>query len=258
MKSSLKDLEDRLERWIEGSIIRLFRQQFPAGTLASQLAEAMKDGLRINEHGITHAPDHYRLTLNPETIDNLEISTPELATQLSSGLANAARDQGILFVREPEITILPEPSISQWEIRVIAWHGTSPLEETHEMDVPIDKGELSYPVGAFLIIDGDRHFVLDRPVINIGRRQDNQIILDNALISRTHAQIRARHGRFMLFDLGSKSGTLVHGIAIKQHILRPGDVITIGDVQLVYGEEITSTADETIGFTPLPPYKTDP
>ena len=82
--------------------------------------------------------------------------------------------------------------------------------------------------------------------------------LDNALISRTHAQIRARHGRFMLFDLGSKSGTLVHGIAIKQHILRPGDVITIADVQLVYGEEISSTADETIGFTPLPPHKIDP
>lgn len=258
MKSSLKGLEDKLERWIEGSIIRLFGQQFPAGSLASQLAEAMKEGLRTNEHGITHAPDNYRITLNPETIDNIKISTLELATQLSSGLANAARDQGILFVRPPEIMILPESSISQWEIRVIAWHGTSPLEETHEMNVPISKEELSYPIGAFLIIDGDSHFVLDRPVINIGRRNDNQIVLDNALVSRTHAQIRARHGRFMLFDLGSKSGTLVHGIAIKQHILRPGDVITIANVQLVYGEEITSTADETIGFTPQPPHKTDP
>jgi len=44
MKSSVKALEEKLERWIEGSIIRLFGHQIPAGTIASQLAEAMENG----------------------------------------------------------------------------------------------------------------------------------------------------------------------------------------------------------------------
>jgi hypothetical protein len=257
MKYTLKHLEDRLERWIEGSIIRLFGHQIPAASLASQLTEAMKNGLQSSEHGTTHAPDHYRVALNPETIYQLEIPTQELASQLSTGLADAARKEGILFVREPQIMIYPDASVAQWDIKVTAWHGTSPLEDTHEMDLSPTKGDLIPPNGAFLIIDGDQHFIIDRPIINIGRREDNQLILDSPLVSRAHAQIRIRHGRFMLFDLGSKSGTFVHGIAIKQHILRPGDVITIADVQLVYGEETISSADETIGFTPIPPQTLD-
>jgi hypothetical protein len=261
MKSTLKDLEERLERWIEGSIIRLLGHQIPAASLASQLTEAMKNGLRTKEFGTTHAPDKYRVQLNPETINQLKVSIPELASQLSSGLSSAAREEGILFVRDPQIIIHPETSLAQWEIKVTAWHSTGPLEDTHEMDVPLAKGEPLYPDGAFLIIEGDQHFILDRPIINIGRREDNQLVLNSALVSRNHAQIRARHGRFMLFDLGSKSGTFVHGIPIKQHILRPGDVITISDTHLVYGEETDTTTDETIGFTPippLPPNKMDP
>jgi hypothetical protein len=258
MKYTLKNLEGRLESWIEGSIIRLFGHQIPAASLASQLAEAMKNGLRTSEHGTIHAPDNYRVALNPETIHQLEISTPELASQLSSGLADAARDEGMIFVHDPHIMIYPETSVAQWDIKVTAWHSTGPLEDTHEMDNSQREGEPVFPNGAFLIIEGDRHFTLDRPIINIGRREDNQLVLNSALISRTHAQIRARSGRFILFDLGSKAGTFVHGIAIKQHILRPGDVITIADIQLIYGEETISTADETIGYTPIPPPEINP
>jgi hypothetical protein len=245
--STLKNLEKRLERWIEGSMIRVFGDQIPAASIASQISEAMKNGLRKNELGVL------QVALNPETIHHFEIPELELASQLGEGLADAARDEGILFVQKPQITIYPEDSIAQWDIKVTAWYGTGPLDDTHEMNEQPSEGNPIYPESAFLIINGDQHFILDRPVINIGRREGNQLVLNSPLVSRSHAQIRARNGRFMLFDLGSKSGTFVHGIAIKQHILRPGDVITIADVQMVYGEEIISTADETIGFTPIPP-----
>jgi hypothetical protein len=257
MKSSMKALEEKLERWIEGSIIRLFGHQIPASTIASELTEAMENGLRTNEHGKTVAPDNYRITLNPETLDEFKKSLPELKVHLSNGLVDAAKEQSILFMRSPEVLIHPEASTIKWDINVVAWHSTSPLDETHEMDAPAVKGDPTYPTGAFFIINGNEHFLLDRPVINIGRRPDNHLVLKSALVSRTHAQLRSRHGRFMLFDLGSKSGTMVHGIPIKNHILRPGDVITIADIQLVYGEETISSADETIGFTPLPPHKVD-
>jgi len=253
MKSPLKNIEDRLEQWIEGSIIRLLGHQIPASSLASQLTEAMKSGLRTNEHGMTHAPDNYRITINPETIHQLKIPTSELASQLSIGLKDAARDEGIFFKQDPRILIFPDNSVAQWDIKVAAWYSTGPLEETHETEKSSSRENPSFPKGAFLIIDGDQHFMLDHPVINIGRHEDNHLVLKNPLISRTHAQIRVRNGRFMLFDLGSKSGTFMHGISIKQHILRPGDVITIADVQLVYGEDTISMTDETIGFTPHPP-----
>jgi hypothetical protein len=257
MKPSLKELEARLERWIEGSIIRLFNHPIPAATLATQLAQAMETGLHVSEHGVYHAPDNYRVSLSPETLQKLEIPTSELANQLSAGLYQIARDHKYLLSENPLIIITPDPELSPLTTKVAAWHSTSPLEETHEMVAPIEKNSSHLPTGAFLIVDGDQHFLLDRPVINIGRRQDNQLILDNPKISRTHAQIRARQGRFVLFDLGSRSGTYVNEIAIRQHILQPGDVIRLAGVHLVYGEESFPNTDETMGFTTGPLRKMD-
>jgi hypothetical protein len=252
MRSSLKELEARLERLIEGSIIRLFSKQMPAASLANQLAHAMEAELHVSEHGLVRAPDNYRISMNPETIKKLEVSASDLANKLSVGMYNAAHEQSYLLAKNPTILIAPNPDITPWMIEVTAWHSTSPLEQTHEMNTPHENGRAVYPRGAFLIIDGDEHFLLDRPVINIGRRKDNQLVLDKPEISRTHAQIRVRQGRFVLFDLGSKSGTQVNDIAIRQHIMQPGDVITICGIHLVYGEETAPKSDQTLGFSPGP------
>ena len=52
-------------------------------------------------------------------------------------------------------------------------------------------------------------------------------------------------------------GTYVHGQRITQHILRTGDVITIAEIELVYGEDILPGSDETIALQPnsFPPKK---
>ncbi|MGD8849638.1 MAG: FHA domain-containing protein, partial [Anaerolineales bacterium] len=103
-------------------------------------------------------------------------------------------------------------------------------------------------------VDGDRHFPLSRPVINIGRRLDNHLIIEDQRISRTHAQIRIRAGRFEIFDLNSSAGTLVNGRAVNHHILQPGDVIALADTRLVYGEDPGGPPDETPVYAPpFPP-----
>jgi pSer/pThr/pTyr-binding forkhead associated (FHA) protein len=81
------------------------------------------------------------------------------------------------------------------------------------------------------------------------------LVIESPRVSRTHAQLRAKDGRFLLLDVGSKAGVFVHGLRIKQHLLRPGDVITIADVELVYGEDVEPSRDETIGLqsSDLPP-----
>src|SRR4030065_271660 len=87
--------------------------------------------------------------------------------------------------------------------RVISGHSSNPLEFTQSMSKEPGTTPGKVPGGAFLILDNGQHFPLDRPVINIGRRIDNQIVLEDQHVSRTHAQLRVRDGRFVLFDLGS-------------------------------------------------------
>ena len=89
---------------------------------------------------------------------------------------------------------------------------------------------------AFLIVDGSRVIPLDKPIINIGRKTDNHIVINNEHVSRYHAQIRAIKSRFVILDLDSSVGTSVNGKSITHTFLHPGDVISLGGVPLIFGQ----------------------
>lgn len=254
MTGQLERLERRIETFVEGSLNRILGIKISPEVVAGQLARAMADGVRSDDKGNEVAPDQFALTFHPEDANSLLAQAPDLHISLAYGLLEAARNCGYTLTREPNVTLAADPTLSPREVRVIAWHGAAPLEFTQAMprEKKTQPGRL--PPGAFLILQGSRHYPLDRPVINIGRRLDNQLILDDPHVSRTHAQLRVRDGRFVLFDLGSTSGTMVNDRAIKQHILQPGDVIRIATVIMVYGEDPGGPPDETpIYSPPFPP-----
>lgn len=89
------------------------------------------------------------------------------------------------------------------------------------------------------LIYGTKHISLDRPAISIGRHLENDLVIDSKDVSRRHAQIRWRQGRFVIHDLGSKAGIRKNGITIREGVLRPGDVISIGASSYIYGEGLT-------------------
>jgi pSer/pThr/pTyr-binding forkhead associated (FHA) protein len=101
---------------------------------------------------------------------------------------------------------------------------------------PADETSL-IPEEAFIIMDGVKVIPLTQPIINLGRRIENTLVFEDERVSRFHAQIRAINGRYVLFDLDSTTGTFINGKRTTQSILYPGDVISLGGVNLVYGQE---------------------
>jgi len=91
---------------------------------------------------------------------------------------------------------------------------------------------------AYLITPNDTIFPINKKITNIGRKEDNDFVIDNLRVSRLHAQIREVEGKHLLFDLDSTTGTKVNGQRVSQHTLSPGDVIEIGDVPIIYNREI--------------------
>ena len=72
----------------------------------------------------------------------------------------------------------------------------------------------------------------------IGRAfQLNDIVLNQAQVSREHALLRLEGETFRLIDLDSSNGTKINGQRIKEHLLSDGDVFTIGRFQLVFKKE---------------------
>ncbi len=107
-----------------------------------------------------------------------------------------------------------------------------PLSEETDLQDPA-----RIPEDAFVIVDGIKVIPLNQPLIRIGRRLENNLVLDDPRVSRTHAELRAINGRYVLFDLNSTGGTFVNGLRITQSVVYPGDVISLAGVNLVYGQK---------------------
>src|SRR4029078_7947229 len=79
----------------------------------------------------------------------------------------------------------------------------------------------------------ERREQYDRTEINVGRVQGNDLMLPKGNVSKRHARLLFRDGRFIVTDLKSTNGTYVNGRKIAQAtILTPGDKIYIGDFVL--------------------------
>jgi len=73
-------------------------------------------------------------------------------------------------------------------------------------------------------------FPLEGEVITIGREAGNGIVINDAEVSRKHAQLTFQGGKYVLTDIGSTNGTFVNGQRITgQHVLSPGEVISLGE-----------------------------
>lgn len=76
----------------------------------------------------------------------------------------------------------------------------------------------------------------DKSTIFIGRAQENDLILPVPSVSKRHARMLIKDGRYVIMDLGSTNGTFVNGKIINGPVVvKPNDIITIGeyDISLV-------------------------
>ena len=73
-------------------------------------------------------------------------------------------------------------------------------------------------------------FELAKPQITIGRTADNDVVLDDPLVSGHHALVIVGEGSrgLLLQDLNSTNGTRVNGSEIRNIPLKHGDAIQIG------------------------------
>ena len=104
---------------------------------------------------------------------------------------------------------------------------------------------------AFLIRGGEmagKGFLLDRPVLTIGRGVESDVIINDVSISRLHAQVLRQANGDYVQDLASRNGTKVNNEPLQApRLLRQGDIVCLGEVRMEY------TSVSTALTTPLQP-----
>jgi transcriptional regulator with AAA-type ATPase domain len=84
---------------------------------------------------------------------------------------------------------------------------------------------LGRPVATFALRDG---------TTTIGRAQESQIALEDASVSRRHAEIVVTAEQVLFRDLGSRNGVQVNGAPRREAVLQPGDRLKVGSVELEF------------------------
>ena len=93
-------------------------------------------------------------------------------------------------------------------------------------------------------------FQFEAEQVTIGRGAENDVVLNDAGVSRTHARIERQGGSWVLLDNGSANGTELNGATIeKPSMLKAGDRIGVGPVTF---EFFASGGDETRITAPQP------
>lgn len=67
----------------------------------------------------------------------------------------------------------------------------------------------------------------------IGRGSWCDLVLSGATVSRRHAELHFREGRWVLVDLASTNGTYINGSRVHRSQLLPGDRLALGREQLL-------------------------
>lgn len=234
---NLKELEDRLQTLIEIDLPGILPGRKVEDLVVQKIANALHANTVETQDHVTLAPNSYTLVVHPSEATRWE--NEQLLTVLLHSISTVAQEAGFRFIIAPTILISTSETISLNDAEVQASHRVESMEDTNA--TPLDAGNSeedgSMPENAFLIVEGVKVYPLGTPVVNIGRRLDNQLIIDDPRVSRNHAQLRAIKGRFVVFDLNSTGGTFVNGQRASQSVLYPGDVISLAGVTLIFGQD---------------------
>jgi serine/threonine protein kinase len=78
------------------------------------------------------------------------------------------------------------------------------------------------------------------PTCTIGRRPDNDLVIESRSVSRVHARIDLENDRFWITNLSISGGTFVNGKRIERCELQDGDEISMGrDKTLIFVQAVT-------------------
>ncbi|MBN2392883.1 MAG: DUF3662 domain-containing protein [Anaerolineae bacterium] len=254
-------LESWIEQLVEAPFVRLFAGRLFAQDVARHLVRALEDGERLGADGTPEVPGRYRIVLNPEDLAALRTHHPDLDAQLAIDLQAVAKSMQVRLMEPPAILLESSADLPLHAVRITPANRVFPTHDaTRDLDLEairqraeqegtnkLNPNELQ----AYLIVQGTRTFDLTQPVVRIGRALDNDLILEDPRVSRYHAQLSCRYRRYILQDMGSRGGTTVNGFAIREIVLRPGDVISLSGIDLIYVEKISEWRKDEIA-TPTP------
>ena len=239
LMSALVRFEEFAARLIEGSFAALMGGSLQPVEIAKRLGKVMEDH-RVVGAGKVFVPNLYQVLLSPADFQAFAPFQNALEKELATYLTDLAEERGYAFVDRPRVNLRSDGAVRRRRLRVEAHvvdieaiAPTGVAQMTQEMALSTVPQSPVTEEGFVLVFQG-RQFLLGENTVTLGRSLDNDIVVEDAEVSRHQAQIMRRFGKYLLRDLGSSNGTWVNGQLVAQCVLRDGDVIGLGSAEMVF------------------------
>jgi len=108
-------------------------------------------------------------------------------------------------------------------------------EEGQDQDHPGETGEAQSSEPKIIVKKDEEtvlEFIVDDLPVNIGRKSDNHIVLDEKNVSRRHARLLIKEDQYFIQDSGSGGGVKLNNEKITESEIHTGDKIQIGNYVL--------------------------
>jgi hypothetical protein len=251
--SVLRSIEHRIESIVEGVFGRAFRTHVQPVELARKLAKEMDEAKSVSVSRV-YVPNEYTLYLCPGDREQFSSYEDSLLTELSDYLSEHARREGYALLSTPAVLIEEDDDLGVGEFGIATRmvQPDRPQAPTPPDVVPqaapsatriyrppvteavspelAEENDLARAPAA-VVVDGKRRELDDR-VLVIGRSRECDIAVDDANVSRRHAEIRREDTAYWIVDLGSTNGITVNGKRVERAQLTPEDVILLGTTEV--------------------------
>jgi hypothetical protein len=244
--SVLRNLEAKLGGLVEGAFSRAFKSSVEPVELARKLAKEMEESKSVSVSRV-YVPNHYRVFLSPQDREQFASYEPALRKELSDYLLEHARSERLALTSRPAVEFMTDDRLSLGEFGIQAQLLTSDEgADAEAADMAPSAGDFGHtmvyspdrsarrldpepvaPSRAVLAGAGRRN-VLSGELVVLGRSRDCDIVVDDANVSRRHAELRHDKSGWRVVDLGSTNGIKVNRRRVDQAVLQHGDRITLG------------------------------
>ena len=238
MSNILDRIENQLKTFVEEKLTRLFSSENDKSLATMFLSIIIQNAVETAPDRLT-SPDLFFLVVPQVEVEGW-MEKKSLLDEIANEIYVHITETGMAMNNYPRIVIeaSDDPHQKLPLINAFVTPLSDPLVNTtafviQDEDLP----DVSLPPNALIIVNGDLTFHLQNPIINIGRKSTADLVIDDPQVSREHLQLRARDGRYILFDLGSLGGTFINNKSIQVSTLVSGDVIRIGNTNLIYSDE---------------------
>ncbi|MGH2452004.1 MAG: FhaA domain-containing protein, partial [Candidatus Limnocylindria bacterium] len=248
----IEKLESLASRVLEGWTARLFRVRLQPVQIAKRIIRAMESHQTISLSK-TFVPNSYVVSLSLADYAQFEQYRRSLERDLAETVLGAARERNYTLLAFPTVEIERDEAVSAGDIQV----SCALVDESGEEVAPDAPALGQAESGHTMVLDRDallrdrprapraylhvpterRRVALGPSPLSIGRDPDNDLVLDDRRVSRRHAEVRLRLGRYTLYDLQSTNGTFVNGRRIAEMVLSDGDRISVGGNEIVLKQE---------------------